>query len=244
MSTHSYPYPRPSLTVDCVVFGFDLQDSTRPLKVLLIRRNGEPFKGHWALPGGFVEVSDEESQGESLEDAAKRELEEESGLALTHLEQLYTFGEPGRDPRGRVVSVAYFGLVRANDYSPVAASDADCAEWVSVNTVKLMMDLAFDHMEILETAVTRLQGKIRYEPIGFSLLPETFTLAEFRSLYEGILGRKIDPSNFQKRILAMGILEDTGSSQSGVSGRRSGKLFRFDKESYDRATQNGFIFEV
>jgi len=240
---YSYEFPRPSLTVDCVVFGFDPNDATDPLKVLLIQRKDEPFINHWALPGGFVEVSDVTGeQGESLEEAAKRELEEETNIRLAYLEQLYTFGTPGRDPRGRVVSVAYFALVRTADYKPVGGSDASLAIWMGVEKALGRLPLAFDHKDILNTAVTRLRAKIRYAPIGFNLLPPKFTLSDLRVLYEGILGRKLDPSNFRKRVLATGILKETGQAQRGQ--HRPAPYYRFNKEAYKEAVRDGFNFEI
>src|SRR5690349_24332263 len=152
--SYSYQYPRAALTVDCVVFGFDESE----LKVLLIQRGLEPFKGRWAFPGGFVCVE------ETVDEAARRELAEETGLKGVFLEQLYTFGEVDRDPRERVVSVAYYALVKLTDHTTQAATDAADARWFPVSRVP---KLAFDHGEILTTALARLKGKVRYQPIGF-----------------------------------------------------------------------------
>src|SRR6476620_10371891 len=168
---HAYQYPRAALTVDCVVFGLD--DSE--LKVLLIERGLDPFKGKWALPGGFVRVD------ETLDEAARRELEEEAGLKNVFLEQLYTFGALHRDPRERVVSVAYYALVHLAAHATKAATDAADARWFPLSKIP---KLAFDHAEILATALARLQGKVRYEPIGFELLPAKFTLSQLQHLYE------------------------------------------------------------
>lgn len=237
----TYKYPRPALAVDCVVFGFDPAPAGASLKVLLIKRLDEPFKGKWAIPGGHVDVSDEGDQGESLEEAALRELNEETGLKVDHLEQLYTFATPGRDPRGRVVSVAYFALVRESDHKAIAGSDAAEAMWFDVGNVS-PTHLAFDHGEILRMALQRLEGKVRYAPLGFNLLPPKFTLPDLQRLYEAVLRRNLDPSNFRKRILAMGILTDTG--EEGSTGYRPARLYRFDKKAYDRAVKGGFNFEV
>src|SRR5437660_12791674 len=157
----TYQYPRSALTVDCVVFGFDEGE----LKVLLIERALEPFKGKWALPGGFVRVD------ETLDEAARRELEEEAGLRNVFLEQLYTFGAVDRDPRERVVSVAYYALVKLADHRIHAATDASDAAWFTVSEAK---SLAFDHERILAVALERLKNKVRYQPIGFELLPPQF----------------------------------------------------------------------
>ena len=151
---HTYEYPRPALTVDCIMFGSNREQ----LQVLLIKRGLEPFKGKWALPGGFVQMA------ETLEEAAQRELKEETGLKDIFIEQLFTFGSVDRDPRGRVVSVAYFALVNLDSHEPVASTDADEAKWFSVNDIP---SLAFDHEEILLKAISRLRAKLKYQPIGF-----------------------------------------------------------------------------
>ncbi|WP_163866025.1 NUDIX hydrolase [Myxococcus eversor] len=228
--SYTYEYPRPSLTVDCVVFGLDDDD----LKVLLIQRGVEPFEGRWALPGGFVKMD------ESLEAAARRELEEESGLRPGHLEQLFTFGEPDRDPRGRVITVAYFALVKLSAHSLRAATDAREAAWFSVwDTPKL----AFDHADILNTALQRLKGKVRYQPIGFELLPPKFTLTQLQRLYEVVLERELDKRNFRKKILAMDLLEELDEVEQDVS-HRAARLYRFDHKKYRQLEKAGFNFEL
>ena len=190
---YTYEYPRPALTVDCVIFGLD---ESHQLKVLLIRRKNDPFAGRWALPGGFVDMD------ESLEAAALRELEEETGVKNVFIEQLFTFGAPERDPRGRVVSVAYFALVNLSEHPVEAASDARCVQWFAVDELP---PLAFDHAKILQTAIARLRAKVRYQPIGFELLPEQFTLSQLQQLYETILGvDELNKRNFRTRILKMG----------------------------------------
>lgn len=216
---YTYEYPRPALTVDIVVFGYA---GHKDLRVLLIKRGGEPFKGRWALPGGFVEMD------EDLEASAHRELEEETGLTDLYMEQLYTFGKPGRDPRGRVVSVAYYALVNLIDHTPTADSDADEAEWFSLDE---MPPLAFDHEKILVMAQERLRSKVRYQPIGFELLPEQFTLAELQALYECVLGvEQLNKRNFRKRIQDIGVLEEVGR-QRDVS-HRPAMLYRFKADKY------------
>ncbi len=226
--SYSYEYPRAALTVDCVVFGFDEGD----LKVLLIQRGLQPFAGRWALPGGFVRVE------ESLEDAARRELTEETGLKDVFLEQLYTFGALDRDPRERVVSVAYYALVSLADHRPQAATDARQAAWFSVDGVP---DLSFDHGHILATALARLRGKVRYEPIGFELLPARFTLGQLQHLYEVVLEERLDKRNFRKKILGMGLLVDTGDIQQDVA-HRAARLYRFDERKYQQLKKRGFSF--
>jgi len=226
---HCYKYPRAALTVDCVVFGLDEQD----LKVLLIQRDSEPFAGTWALPGGFVDID------ETLEDAANRELSEETGAKQVPLEQLYTFGDLDRDPRGRTVSVAYYALVRLSDYSLQAASDARDAAWFAVSELP---GLAFDHKKIIDLALERVRGKVRFEPIGFELLPRKFTLNELQGLYEILLARSLDKGDFRKKILAMDLLEELDEFEQGGTGPAA-ELYRFRKEKYRRLAEAGFVFE-
>lgn len=228
--SYTYEFPRPALTVDCVVFGLDDDD----LKVLLIRRDLEPFAGRWALPGGFVRMD------ESLDAAARRELQEEAGIRPSHLEQLYSFGEPHRDPRGRVVTVAYFALVKLSEHKVHASSDAREAAWFSVwDTPKL----AFDHAEILSVALQRLKGKVRYQPIGFELLPPKFTLTQLQRLYEIILERPLDKRNFRKKILSFEFLEELDEVEQDVA-HRAARLYRFDSRKYKQLEKAGFNFEL
>ena len=227
---YQYAFPRAALTVDCVVFGLDDED----LKVLLIERDLEPFQGQWALPGGFVHVY------ETLDDAALRELQEETGLSRIFLEQLYTFGSVDRDPRERVVSVAYYALVNLHDHKVQAATDARSAAWF---TAKAPPDLAFDHAEILEIARRRLQGKVRYEPIGFELLPRKFTLRQLQDLYEKVLERRLDKRNFRKRVLATELLIELDEFEQNVS-HRAARYFRFDAKKYRKLARKGFDFSI
>jgi 8-oxo-dGTP diphosphatase len=228
--TYTYEYPRPALTVDAVVFGL----TRKSLQILLVERGGEPFKGCWALPGGFV------GEGEDLQEAARRELEEETGVALSFLEQLYTFGAPGRDPRGRVVTVAYFALVRPEQVEVFAASDAAAAAWFPIDRLP---PLAFDHDRIVGIATERLRGKVRYEPLGFDLLPESFTLGQLQELYETVLGRSIDKRNFRRKIKQMDVLHATGERQPGTP-HRAPELFRFDPTRYQQLVRRGLEFEL
>lgn len=225
----TYEYARPALAVDCVVFGLD-----EDLQVLLIRRDIEPFQGRWALPGGFVRLD------ETLDEAARRELEEETGVSRLYLEQLYTFGDIGRDPRERVVSVAYYALVKLSDHRVKAATDAREAAWFSVDDLP---KLAFDHDKILQVALTRLKGKVRYQPIGFELLPPKFTLSALQKLYEIVLERPLDKRNFRKKVLSMGFLEDLDEVEQDVA-HRAARLYRFDKKRYQELTKEGFHFEL
>jgi len=227
---YTYEHPRPSVTVDCVVFGFDDGD----LKVLLIRRGAEPFRGKWALPGGFVQME------ESLEQAAKRELQEETGVDRLYIEQLYTFGAPERDPRGRVISVAYYGLVNLTNYDVAGATDASDAAWFAINDVPT---LAFDHAEILDVALRRLKGKVRYEPIGFELLPAKFTLSQLQHLYEVVLETSLDKRNFRKKILGTELLVELDEIEEDVA-HRAARLYRFDDRKYRQLVKRGFNFDL
>jgi 8-oxo-dGTP diphosphatase len=228
---HAYRYPRAALTVDCVVFGVD-EDT---LKVLLIQRKAEPFANRWALPGGFVGID------ETVQEAAERELAEETGMRQVFLEQLYTFGEPlDRDPRERVVTVAYLALLKPSDHRPQAATDAAAVDWYPLDRLPA---LAFDHGQIVEVALERLRGKIRYQPIGFELLPPKFTLAQLQRLYEVVLGRPLDKRNFRKKVLAMGILKPLKEFQTGVP-HRAARFYQFDKAVYRRQQQEGLVFSL
>lgn len=189
--SYTYEYPRPAVATDCVVFGFDGHD----LKILLIERGLEPYKGMWAFPGGFMRMD------ESAEQGAVRELEEETGLRLSLLKQLKAFTSVNRDPRGRVISIAFYALVRSAEVR--GGDDAAQAKWFSINEVP---QLAFDHDYILREAMNRLKRDIHFEPIGFDLLDETFTMPQLQRLYEAILGISFDRRNFQKKMLQLGIL--------------------------------------
>ena len=214
---YTYEHPRPSVTVDLVIFTIAEHD----LKVLLIRRAQEPFKNKWALPGGFVEMD------ESLEEAAARELKEEASVSDVYLEQLYTFGDPKRDPRGRVISVAYFALVDASRQNIRAADDAAEAQWHSVFKPP---KLAFDHRKILDYAVWRLRNKIEWTTVGYELLPKKFTLSELQRVYEIILQKPVDKRNFRKRLLAQGEIRELNETRSD-GAHRPARLYSFKAKS-------------
>jgi 8-oxo-dGTP diphosphatase len=232
LMTFKYEYERPGLAVDCVIFGLDLEEET--LKVMLIERDAEPFAGVWAVPGGFVH------RGETLMGAATRELEEETGIAGVFLEQLYTFGDPDRDPRGWVVSVAYYALVSPEKHHIRATADARQAQWFPVTSLP---PLAFDHSEILAVALARIRGKLTYAPIGFELLPQKFTIKQLQKLYEIVLGRQLDNRNFRKKIFAMDVLRELGEMQKGVP-HRAARLYRFDERKYNQMIKRGLNFEL
>lgn len=227
---YTYEYPRAALTADVVVFALDEDD----LKVMLVERGLEPFAGSWAIPGGFVRVD------ETLDEAARRELEEETGLKDIYLEQLYTFGQVDRDPRERVVTVAYYALVNLMGHNVQASTDARNAAWFAVSDLPT---LAFDHQAIVDVAIQRLRGKLRYQPIGFELLPDKFPLRQLQHLYEVVLDRPVDKRNFRKKMLGMGILVELNEIEKDVA-HRAAKLYRFDKKKYDRLMRKGFNFEV
>ncbi len=229
--SYCYEFQRPALTVDCVVFGLDEQDS---LKVMLILRKLPPFQGQWALPGGFVHLD------ETLEEAAFRELREETGIENGFLEQLYTFGAINRDPRERIVTVAYYALVNLREYNITATTDAMDAAWFAIDELP---KLPFDHQQIFETALNRLRGKIRYEPIGFELLPKKFTLFQLQKLYETVLGKKLDKRNFRKKILNMNLLQELDELQTDVA-HRAARYYEFNEVKYQQLKQQGFSFEI
>jgi 8-oxo-dGTP diphosphatase len=228
--SYTYEFPRPAIAVDCVVFGLDEQD----LKVMAIQRGIPPFENQWALPGGFVRLD------ESLETAALRELKEETGIEQVFLEQLYTFGDLERDPRDRVVTVAYYALINLRNHHIQAATDAKDATWFPVSNPP---KLAFDHNKILTVALARLKGKVRYEPIGFELLPQKFTLSQLQKLYETILEQPLDKRNFRKKILGMQLLVELDEVQSEVR-HRAARLYQFDEQKYLQLKNKGFNFEI
>lgn len=217
------------VTVDTVIF--TIRDAA--LHVLLVARGVAPFKGAWAIPGGFV------LPNESLDDAAMRELEEETGLADVFLEQLYTFGAPHRDPRGRVITVAYFALVSSDRADLVAGSDAAMARWWPMDA--LPPRLAFDHADVLAYALERLRNKLEYTTVGFQLLPEKFTLSELQRVYEAILGRSLDKRNFRRKIELLGILDALDEyRRGGVS--RPARLYQFSARRFEKLRDRGILF--
>ncbi len=219
--------PHPVLvTVDVVIFTI----RERRLHVLLVERGVAPFTGRWALPGGFI-------RNESLEDAAKRELEEETGVRDVYLEQLFSFGDPNRDPRGRVVTVAYYALIRSDGPPPAGGSDAANARWWAVGE---RPPLAFDHDKILEYAVERLRAKLEYTTVGFQLLPRKFTLGQLQVVYEAILGRRLDKRNFRRKLGLLGVLTPL-KERVGEAGRPA-QLYSFSAKRFERLKDKGILF--
>lgn len=215
---YTYKYPHPAVTTDCVVFGFNGEG----LSVLLIKRGIEPFKDCWAFPGGFMNMDETAEQG------ALRELQEETAINNIYVEQLGAFTKVDRDPRERVLTIAFMAFVRQEDYGYVkGGDDAKEAKWFSINELPT---LAFDHADILKAALDRLRWKITYSPIAFRLLNETFTMTQVQTIYEAVLGQKYDRRNFHKKMMALGYIKATGEQRT-ASGR-PGNLYTFDEEKY------------
>ena len=217
MNTKQYCYwhPHPAVTTDIVLFTLRAEK----LQLLLIRRRNPPFQGGWALPGGFLDLD------EDLNDCAKRELEEETGIKDIYLEQLYTFGKHQRDPRERVISVAYYALIASDRITLKPASDATEAAWFALDELP---KLAFDHREIVQKAHERLVAKLEYSTIAFQFMPQQFTLSELQTVYETIRAETLDKRNFRKWILARNLVEATGLERR-VGSHRPAQLFNFKR---------------
>lgn len=224
---YCYKYPHPSVTTDCVIFGFD----GARLMVLLIQRGMEPYKGQWAFPGGFLEME------ESAEEGALRELREETGLRGAYIRQFHTFTAPQRDPRERVITIAYYALVRMQDVK--GGDDAADARWFALTEVP---QLAFDHDQILRKAEQALRQQIYFEPIGFELLPNQFTIKELQSLYEAILDVRFDRRNFYNKMKRLEILEQTENTVNPTMKKKA-RLFQFNKQKYEELKQKGVRVE-
>lgn len=210
--SYKYEYPHPAVTVDVVVFTIENDD----LKVLLIQRDQDPFEGQWALPGGFIEID------EHLSDAAKRELKEETGVSASFLEQFYTFGHPDRDPRERIITVAYYALIPCDQLSLAAGDDARDAKLFAINELP---ELAFDHENIVQRAMRRIKERLNDAFFAFQMLPKAFTMYELRRVYELFLGEVLDKRNFRKKIIALDQIEETGEKRESVR-HRPARLYR------------------
>ena len=225
--TYTYEYPRPAVTTDCVIFGFDADG----LSVLLIERGIEPFKGCWAFPGGFMQMD------EDADTCARRELEEETGLKADYVEQFGTFSDVNRDPRGRTVTIAHYALVKKSEVK--GADDAAQAKWFPIGNIP---PLAFDHDRILRVALKALKEKIHFEPVGFELLPQVFTMPQLQDLYESILEVKFDRRNFASKMLKLGILTEVGERPKNA-GSRIPVNYSFNQDKYDQLKSKGFRLE-
>ena len=219
------------VSVDAVVFGYKKEEG---ISVLLIKRKYSPYEKMWALPGGLVK------NDEPLETAVHRELQEEAGIDVQYLEQLYSFGAPDRDPRNRVISIAYFGLIKPDMYQLSASTDAEDVEWFNY---KSLPTLAFDHSSIIETAISRLRGKIAYEPVGFELLDLKFPFSDLEELYRILLDRDIDRRNFRKRIMSLGIVEELDETIQRKTGRPA-KLYQFNQTRYFELKERGYNSDI
>lgn len=222
----------PNITVDAVVFSY----IDEKLHVLLIKRNYEPFKDCYALPGAFIK------DDESSDHAVRRMLLDETGLAINYLEQLYTFTEPNRDPRQRIISITHYALINSTNQQLTASKHATEVEWVEIKEA-FKRKLAFDHKDIMHYALRRLRNKLRYEPIGFDLLPSYFTMSELYNLYCAILDEGLDRRNFSRKILGFGLLKETQFKKSGTVGRQA-KMYEFDGHMYTKLQKHGINFEL
>lgn len=220
---YSYKYPHPAVTTDCAVFGFNGSG----LSVLLIKRGIEPYQGSWAFPGGFLNMDETAEQG------ALRELQEETGVRDIYIEQLQAFTGVDRDPRERVLTIAFLAFVRQDDYEVLGGDDAAEARWFPVDELP---PLAFDHAEIMRVALERLRWKIQYEPLAFRLLNSTFTMSQLQTIYEAVLGQTFDRRNFHKKMLAMGYVISTDETTS--SNGRPATLYRFDEAKFQAAIES------
>jgi 8-oxo-dGTP diphosphatase len=261
--TYTYNYPMPCVTTDVIIFGYDVV--FKELQVLLVKRKEDPFADHWAFPGGHIQMD------ETLEQTALRELKEETGISLDkvpenyttfcagerraispnniHLEQLYSFGDPKRDPRGRYITVAYMALVDLSSFPETkAGSDAKEANWIPVERdengrrLKFKGSFAFDHGDIFMYALERLAAKVSYQPVIFNMLPKEFSLTTLQEAYESCLDRDLDKRNFRKKILSMDILKPCKTEEGAT--HRPAQLYRFNKHGYWTIKKNGFFFEL
>ena len=224
---YCYKYPHPAVTTDCVIFGFDGED----LKVLLIERGIDPYKGHWAFPGGFL------NPNESAENGALRELKEETGIDSAYIEQFHTYSTPDRDPRERVITIAYMALVKIQEAH--GGDDAADAKWFPIGKTP---SLAFDHDMILRDALDRLCERIHFHPIGYDLLPEKFTMQELPTLDEAGLGVHFDRSNYAKKMQHLDILVQLDET-TWPTPKREAYLYKFNLEKYNELKRRGFRLE-
>lgn len=220
MSNYYSSNPKFYVAIDCIIFGFNEGE----LNLLLLKRNFEPAMGEWSLMGGFVQ------EDESADDVAKRVLNELTGLSNVYMEQVSTFGNIGRDPGERVISIAYYALININEYDKELVQQHNTF-WVNINDLP---ELIFDHPQMVEQARKLMQQKASTEPIGFNLLPKLFTLSQLQSLYEAIYGEAIDKRNFRKRIAEMDYIEKTDKIDK-TGSKRGAALYQFNEKAYRKA---------
>jgi len=219
------------LAIDCIIFGYD--EGGRELKLLLLKRNFQPAMGNWSLMGGFLKST------ESVDEAAKRILTQLTGLSNVYMEQLYTFGEIDRDPGDRIISVAYFALIKINTFD-LELVKSHGATWIPISS---MPELIFDHSAMVERALKKLQVRARTQPIGFELLPDKFTIPQLQGLYEAIYNKPLDKRNFRRKLLAMDLLEKLEEKEK-ESSRKGAWYYRFDTSKYEDLLGRGFNFEL
>lgn len=224
-------YPKQLVAVDSIIFGFNENDLD--LKILLLKRNFEPEKGKWSLMGGFV------SSEESLDNAAKRIVTQLTGLGNVYMEQLFAFGDVGRDTGGRIISIAYFSLIKINDHDSKLAKEHG-AFWISLSELP---ELIFDHTEMVEKALRKLRIRARTQPIGFELLPEKFTIPQLQRLYEAIYQLPFDKRNFRRKLLSMELLEKMDEKEKETS-KKGAYYYKFNQKKYEELVQKGFNFEM
>jgi len=219
-----------SISIDCIIFGFN----NGVLEALLVKHAIGDSKGEWGLPGGII------YENESTDDAAQRSLRELTGLENIFLEQIKAFGEPNRIPLNRVITIGYYALINREEYDVKAGLTVSEAKWYKIDSIP---NLIYDHNEILDFGLKKLQNRILNAPIGFNLLPEKFTLLQLMHLYEEILGKELDKSNFRRKILKMKLLVALDEKQQDVS-HRAAKLYQFDSDIYEKLSRKGFNFEI
>jgi len=219
-----------ALSIDCLIFGFKKSE----LDILLVQHGEGISKGKWALPGGWIKYN------ESTDGAATRILNDLTGVSNIYLEQLRTFGDVHRYPSKRVITIAYYALVKPENYTLHAGFTAADAQWFKISEVP---EMPYDHKNILDEGLAYLKHKVRHEPIGFNLLPKKFTLLQLQELYEAILDKKLDKPNFRRKLMRMNLLEPCKEKQTDVS-HRAASLYRFDKRAYNHLKEKGFMFEL
>jgi len=230
MDKHSPDEVIDAISIDCLVFGF----KNGSLELLLVQHGEGISKGRWAIPGGWIQYT------ESIDDSANRILQDLTGVSNIFLEQVKAFGHVSRYPTKRVITIAYYALVKPEAFTLHAGSTAADAQWFKVSDIP---DLPYDHDQIVEESLAFLKEKARREPIGFNLIPKKFTLLQLQALYEAILGQKLDKPNFRRKILKMNFLELCKEKQTDVS-HRAASLYRFDKKRYAKLKEKGFAFEL